>query len=91
MVDSEHLQTTQIALRERRAPGGRAIDATSLLVMSLHPYQRRSSRTRITPEGLKFVSTMRVVQAVRVFRQCDGSAGNTGYGADGEHGNTVLT
>ena len=49
MVDSEHLQITQIALSERRAPGGRAIDATSMLVMSLHPCQRRSSRTRITP------------------------------------------
>ena len=91
MVDSEHLQTTQIALSERRAPGGRAIDATSLLVMSLHPVSAEARERTSPPEGLKFVSTMRVVQAARVFRQCDGSAGNTGYGADGEHGNTVLT
>jgi hypothetical protein len=86
------LQIAQIALSVRRAPGGRTVDITSSLVMFIASHVSAEARERASPpEGLKFVSTMRVVQAVRVFRQCDGSAGNTGYGADGEHGNTVLT
>ena len=91
MVDSEHLQIAQIALSERRAPSGRPVDVTSLLVMPLHPCQRRRSQTRITPGGAEVRFDNASVQAVRVFRRFDGSAGNTGYGADGEHGNTVLT
>jgi hypothetical protein len=91
MVDSEHLQIAQIALSERRAPSGRPVDVTSLLVMPLHPCQRRRSQTRITPGGAEVRFDNASVQAVRVLRRCDGSAVTREQREQRDHGSTEET
>ena len=51
MVDSEHLQIAQIALSVRRAPGGRAVDAASSLVMFIASHVSAEARERASPPG----------------------------------------
>ena len=79
MVDSEHLQIAQIALSVRRAPGGRAVDITSSLVMFIASHVSAEARERASPPGgaeVRFDNAS--VQAVRVLRRCDGSAVDPG-------------
>ena len=79
MVDSEHLQIAQIALSVRRAPGGRAVDITSSLVMFIASHVSAEARERASPPGGTEVCFDNAsIQAVRVLRRCDGSAVHTG-------------
>jgi hypothetical protein len=93
MVDSEHLQIAQIALSVRRAPGGRAVDAASSLVMFIASHVSAEARERASPPGGTEVCFDNAsIQAVRVLRRCDGSAAILEHGSTGarEHGSTVL-
>ena len=89
MVDSEHLQIAQIALSVRRAPGGRAVDAASSLVMFIASHVSAEARERASPPGgaeVRFDNAS--IQAVRVLRRCDGSAAirEHGHGSTGARG-----
>jgi hypothetical protein len=80
------LQIAQIALSVRRAPGGRAVDAASSLVMFIASHVSAEARERASPPGgaeVRFDNAS--IQAVRVLRRCDGSAVDTGAR---EHGST---
>jgi hypothetical protein len=95
MVDSEHLQIAQIALSVRRAPGGRAVDITSSLVMFIASHVSPEARERASPPaGLKFVSTMRVLggcaQTVRRFSGITEATGSREQREQRGHGSAAL-